>query len=43
MLDISNNKKVNIKSAICTNDRENLDYIPSNISLSSADLFLSKI
>ncbi len=43
MLGVSNNKKVNIKNAICTNDKENLDYIPSNISLSSADLFLSKI
>ncbi len=42
MLDISNNKKVNIKNSICTNDKENLDYIPSNISLSSADLFLSQ-
>ncbi len=42
MLDISNNKKVNIKNAICTNDKENLDYMPSNISLSSADLFLSQ-
>ncbi len=42
MLDISNNKKINIKNSICSNDKEDLDYIPSNISLSSADLFLSQ-